>query len=199
MTRQKSEQKQDSSTETIIHNYFDTSVNGQEMTEFRQEVQDCIDSFLTRKKITSPQTLDELMVFFKNSEIPDEPMRGKDYINYLKKNVLPHAVNVGDPRYVGHMTSRLPGFFQYISQMMSALNQNNVKKETSKVYTLLERQVLGMMHRLVFDFPDVFYDEHIQERRGNLGIVVSCGTLANITSMWIARNKALQPNGSNIS
>ena len=60
------------------------------------------------------------------------------------------------------MTSALPYFMLPISKMMIALNQNLVKVETSKVFTPLERQVLAMIHRTIYDKSDDFYDANIQ-------------------------------------
>ena len=49
------------------------------------------------------------------------------------------------------MTSAIPHFMLPLSKIMIALNQNLVKTETSKAFTPMERQVLGMLHRLIFE------------------------------------------------
>ena len=178
----------------LLADYFGPA-SSEAMAAFRAGIDDCIRAYLGADRISSARTMDELRAGFSASTIPEQPGDPARYVRFLRDDVIPHVVNVGDPRYVGHMTSALPGFLPHLSQLLTTLNQNVVKVETSKVLTLIERQTLGMMHRLVFDQPADFYDAHVQNRESNLGVVVSCGTLANITAMWIARNKALQSAG----
>ena len=45
------------------------------------------------------------------------------------------------------------------------------------------------MHKLVYEFDDQFYDQHIHEYDTALGLMCSGGTIANITALWAARNK----------
>jgi len=52
---------------------------------------------------------------------------------------------------------------------MTALNQNLVKVETSKAFTPMERQVLAMLHRLVYDGDDTFYNHWIHNSGHALG------------------------------
>jgi glutamate decarboxylase len=73
------------------------------------------------------------------------------------------------------------------------LNQNVVKLETSKVVSIIEKQVLAKIHRLVYGLDDDFYAEHVQHTSTTLGSFVEDGTLANITGLWVARNKLLYP------
>ena len=79
---------------------------------------------------------------------------------------------------------------------MVGLNQNLVKVETSKAFTPLERQVLGMMHNLVYQQDDVFYQNWMHSAEHSLGAFCSGGTVANITALWVARNKLLKPEGN---
>lgn len=193
--KQGSERGIEKDIEQKMFGYFDYLSRFPGLEDFRLDMQTCIDMYMKAGLITSKTELEDLSQTFKSSEIPASPLGLTDYSAFLKEKVVPHAVNVGKPRYVGHMTSMLPLFFQYIAQLVTAMNQNNVKVETSKVFTLIERQTLAMLHRLVYELPESFYNSHIQNRESNLGIITSCGTLANITAMWIARNKALQPTG----
>ena len=82
-----------------------------------------------------------------------------------------------------------------LSRIMTALNQNTVKVETSKAFTPLERQVLAMLHRLVFRGEDWFYDRWIHDSRNALGAFCSGGTIANATALWVARNRLFAPAG----
>ena len=53
---------------------------------------------------------------------------------------------------------------------MVGLNQNLVKIETSKAFTPLERQVLGMMHHLAYGESDAFYDKWMHSAKTSLGV-----------------------------
>ncbi len=181
--------------EAVIRGYFDYGDQSETMRAFQKGIDQCIHDHVNSKLITSPATMNQLNERFAQSAIPEEPRGLADYAAFLQTEVIPHAVNVGSPGYVGHMTSMLPAFFQHISRLMTVLNQNNVKVETSKVYTLIERQTIAMLHRLVYEQPESVYREHLRVQEGNFGIITSCGTLANITALWIARNKVLQPQG----
>jgi putative pyridoxal-dependent aspartate 1-decarboxylase len=87
------------------------------------------------------------------------------------------------------MTSALPDFIPELSALVAKLNQNMVKVETSKSLTLLERQLLAMLHREFFGAR--VYEDRIQHPDHVFGLVVSGGTSANITALWNARNRAL--------
>jgi glutamate decarboxylase len=94
------------------------------------------------------------------------------------------------------MTSALPFFFRPLARLMTAMNQNVVKTETSRVLTFYERQALARLHRLIYGLPDDFYDLHMQSSGSTLGIVTSGGTLANVTALACARNRRLGPDGA---
>jgi len=94
------------------------------------------------------------------------------------------------------MTSALPNFLRHLSKLLTVLNQNVVKVETSKALTLLERETLAMMHRLVYQRTEEFYAEHIQRQMSKLGIVTSGSTLANISALWAIRDALLKPTAS---
>jgi glutamate/tyrosine decarboxylase-like PLP-dependent enzyme len=150
-------------------------------------------SFVEATEITTDADLETLMHRFESSEIPEGTMDFASYIEYVNKHVVPHSIHTSSPRFIGHMTSALPKFVSSLEMLTTAMNQNLVKVETSKAMTLYERQALAMMHRLVYDFSNAFYAEHVQRTDSTLGIMVSGGTLANITALWCARNSSLGP------
>src|SRR5208337_3108304 len=51
------------------------------------------------------------------------------------------------------------------------------------------------MHRLVFNRNPGFYKKHIQNWAIALGNVTLDGTVANMTALLVARNKAFKPDG----
>ncbi len=62
-----------------------------------------------------------------------------------------------------------------------------VKVETSKAFTPMERQVLAMLHHLVYRRPEDFYPPWIHNSQHALGAFCSGGTIANVTALWVAR------------
>jgi len=139
--------------------------------------------------ITEMVGLKELSDRFKNSVIAETPEKKlEDVIKDLIEDIAPHAVNVASPYFVGHMTSAIPFFMVHLKTIVAALNQNVVKLETSKVVSIIEKQVMAKIHRLIYCRNDRFYEEHIQNSRTALGAFAEDGTLANITALWVARN-----------
>lgn len=149
--------------------------------------------FLQAREASSDISLAELAGYFRESRVPQEPADLKAYLAALAESVVRHSTRTASPRFIGHMTSALPYFVRPLSKLVTALNQNMVKSETAKALTPLERQALAMMHRLVFGFPDEFYEKYQGDSASTLGAVVSGGTVANMTALWCARNAALGP------
>ena len=144
--------------------------------------------------ITEEASLLELSNRFKDSCISKNPAKKlAAVIKRIIDDIAPHAVNVASPYFIGHMTSAIPFFMVHLQTIVTALNQNLVKLETSKVTSVFERQVLAKIHRLIYNNNDSFYDFHIQNPESTLGTFVEDGTLANLTALWVARNSFFQP------
>lgn len=144
--------------------------------------------------ITREASLEELSERFKESWICDHPQKKlADVIKGIIENIAPHAVNVASPYFIGHMTSAIPFFMVHLHTITAALNQNVVKIETSKVVSIIERQVLAKLHRLIYANSGAFYDAHIQSPDSTFGGFLDDGTLANLTAMWVARNRCFKP------
>lgn len=137
--------------------------------------------------------LDSLLSNFSDSQIPVQPTNFENYLKYIGSNIVAHSIHTSSPRFIGHMTSALPCFVRPLAKLMTAMNQNAVKIETAKALSFCEREALAMLHRLIYNFSDDFYAQHIQNNLSTLGILVSGGTVANITALWCARNTALGP------
>ncbi|KAJ3215644.1 hypothetical protein HDU67_000178 [Dinochytrium kinnereticum] len=116
----------------------------------------------------------------------------EEYLFTVKANVIDKATRVSSPRMIGHMTSALPYFHRPLARLLTALNQNVVKLETAMTMTYLERETIAMLHREFFRRSNTFYDHHMHAFDRSLGVFTSGGTIANITAMWTARNKALK-------
>ncbi|MDP2647542.1 MAG: putative pyridoxal-dependent aspartate 1-decarboxylase [Desulfobacterales bacterium] len=149
--------------------------------------------------ITEEISLKELSEKFTESRINKNPEKKlAQVITDLIENIAPHAVNVASPYFVGHMTSAIPFFMVHLKTIAAALNQNVVKLETSKVVSIVEKQVLAKIHRLIYGKSEEFYQEHVQNAQTALGCFTEGGTLANATALWVARNALFPPkNGFN--
>ena len=159
--------------------------------QFGYELLDLIHSFFKEKGgIHSEISLPQLACLFNAIDIPKEPKLLKDILAEVKQKVIKHSVKVGNPYYIGHMTSAIPYFMILLEMIIAALNQNQVKIETAKASTFVEREFISWIHRLIFCKSASFYKRNIQNHRIALGNVTLDGTLANLTAMLVARNKA---------
>lgn len=154
-----------------------------------KEISDNLLGFLTDRIVAREKTLGEIENDFSNPAIPEIPQFVSSYTDFVMEKLVAHSVHTAAPGFIGHMATPLPYFMLPISRIMMALNQNLVKIETSKAFTPLERQVLGMLHGLVYDKGDQFYDDNLHNSRRALGVFCSGGTVANITALWTARNQ----------
>ncbi|MCD6225204.1 MAG: putative pyridoxal-dependent aspartate 1-decarboxylase [Deltaproteobacteria bacterium] len=144
--------------------------------------------------VTRKLSLRDMATCFTSSILNEQPEKKlDDVITDLIENIAPHAVNIASPYFVGHMTSAIPFFMVHLKTIVTALNQNVVKLETSKIVSVLEKQVLAKIHRLLYQNEDTFYDENIQNVHTTLGCFVEDGTLANLTALWVARDNLLAP------
>jgi glutamate decarboxylase len=166
-----------------------------------ENVQQYIDSIIKEFYKPSPSiyaantdTVKELQSKFGDSSIPKgivcDKSNIKNYFSEIKTNVIDKSTRVSSPNMVGHMTSALPFFHRPLSKLITSLNQNVVKVETSATMTFLERETLSKLHRAFYNNTDEFYEKYLSTTEGTFGCVTSGGTIANLTAMWVARNNA---------
>ncbi len=160
------------------------------LIKYMEQILFGLHEFLRRNVgITEAKSLRELSRGYTGTEISEGPEKKlADVITCLVKEVAPHAVNVASPYFVGHMTSAIPFFMVHLKTIAAALNQNVVKLETSKVVSIVEKQVIAKIHRMVYGFSEDFYMEHVQNAETTLGVFTEGGTTANLTALWVARN-----------
>ncbi|HPX60282.1 MAG TPA: putative pyridoxal-dependent aspartate 1-decarboxylase [Deltaproteobacteria bacterium] len=151
--------------------------------------------FLHEHIISVERDQDEIEKDFSSSIIPEDPTFVSEYTEFLKNNLVSQSVHTASPGFIGHMTSALPYFMIPLARVLTALNQNLVKVETSRAFTPMERQVLAMLHRLIYNNTEDFYAKWIQNCRFSLGAFCSGGTIANTTALWAARNRLCKPSG----
>ncbi len=144
--------------------------------------------------ITEAKSLKELSEHFMITEINEDPEKKlADVITCLIKEIAPHAVNVASPYFIGHMTSAIPFFMVHLKTIVAALNQNVVKVETSKVVSVIEKQVIAKIHSMIYKRSRPFYEKHVQHTDTTLGVFTEGGTTANLTALWVARNARFGP------
>jgi glutamate decarboxylase len=158
-----------------------------------QAISDNLTGFLQSHIVAVERDLVEIERDFSQSRIPEDPTFVSNYTEFLKEKVVSQSVHTASPGFIGHMTTALPYFMLPLSRILTALNQNLVKVETSRAFTPMERQVLGMLHRLIYSGDDHFYGQWIQDSRHALGAFCSGGTIANLTALWAARNRLCGP------
>ncbi|HYP87548.1 MAG TPA: putative pyridoxal-dependent aspartate 1-decarboxylase, partial [Polyangiaceae bacterium] len=160
-----------------------------------REISDNLLGFLSKRVVAGDIAPGNLEQDFVDTTIPEDPRFVSEQVDFLLNKVVAQSVRTSSPTFVGHMTSALPYFMIPLAKIMITLNQNVVKIETSKAFTPLERQVIGMLHRLVYAKSADFYTEWTQSFTHSLGVFCSGGTIANITALWVARNRLLGPDG----
>jgi len=150
--------------------------------------------FLQTHIVALQRSIEEIEADFASSLIPEEPTYVSDYTEFVQEKLVAQSVHTAAPGFIGHMPSALPYFMLPLSRIMTALNQNTVKVETAKAFTPLERQVLAMLHRLIYRGDDRFYEQWMHDSTHALGAFCSGGTIANVTALWVARNRLFAPD-----
>ncbi|MBB3232620.1 pyridoxal-dependent aspartate 1-decarboxylase PanP [Halomonas stenophila] len=185
----------ESSWENLLRIFTVPEAPGSTLNRLDRDISANLAGFLQEHIVAEENDLVRIERDFNETRIPEAPVFVSDQTRFLLDKVVAQSVHTASPSFVGHMTSALPYFMIPLSKIMIALNQNLVKTETSKAFTPLERQVLGMLHRLIYGQPGDFYDSWLHHSDERLGAFCSGGTVANITALWAARNRAFGPDG----
>jgi glutamate decarboxylase len=185
--------KAEATLETMRKVFTLPESDGSTLSRLDREISENLLGFLRGRIVAGDIAPANLEKDFLETEIPEHPMFVSEQVDFLLNKVVAQSVHTASPSFIGHMTSALPYFMFPLAKIMTTLNQNVVKIETSKAFTPLERQVVGMLHRLVYEQSDEFYEQWTQSFTDSLGVFCSGGTVANITALWAARNRLLAP------
>ncbi|KND00684.1 uncharacterized protein SPPG_03806 [Spizellomyces punctatus DAOM BR117] len=191
--------------DSVLHYFVATSQSENKLDRYLSNI---IEAFLNEPApiyATQPDTPESMRARFVQSEVP---LRSKaagqigvasaeEYLRTVKSNVIDRATRVSSPKMIGHMTTALPYFHRPLARLLAAMNQNVVKLETASTMTYLERQTVAMLHREFYNNPSSFYEAYMHSPEHSLGVFCSGGTIANITAMWAARNRALPSDPQN--
>src|SRR5205823_7144864 len=121
------------------------------------------------------------------------PITQQEYLEWILESVLPKCINMRSPRCLAHMANSVPDFISTLGQMLIPLNQNMAKRQASRAFSRLEEDAIIALHKLVYGFPDEFYAHYRADESSAFGLMVSGGTLANMTAIWAARNCSFGP------
>lgn len=188
--------KRISSTTEYMKKLFIMPDSSDRFVEFGVHLLDMIHDFFKEKGgIHSSISMEDLSRIFDNISMPSEPKLIKDVLFEIKNNVIKHSVKVANPYYIGHMTSAIPYFMILLEMIAVSLNQNQVKIESAKASSFVEREFLCWMHKLIYQDTDEFYNSNIQNPHIALGNITSDGTLANLTALTLAMAKAFPADG----
>ncbi|MBL4653873.1 MAG: aminotransferase class V-fold PLP-dependent enzyme [Flavobacteriales bacterium] len=172
--------------ESIISQFFDN---------MDWEGADYINNLLVNHNQDSPisshEGYQEAVSGIEFKPVQSSPSACNDVLNEIENIILPGSINMGSPLFIGHMTTLLPNFTKSVSALITAMNQNIVKIETSKVLTHYERIVISQMHQLIFGESDEVYSNGIIDSELTFGAITAGGTTANVMALHIARNKAV--------
>ncbi len=187
--------KIDSTTE-YMRKLFIMPDSSDRFVEFGIHLIDMIHDFFKEKGgIHSSISMEELAKLFNNIAMPSEPKLIKDVLSEIKNNVIKHSVKVANPYYIGHMTSAIPYYMILLEMIAVSLNQNQVKIESAKASSFVEREFICWMHKLIYQNTESYYKTNIQNPNIVLGNITSDGTLANITALTLAMAKAFPASG----
>ncbi|WP_413111612.1 pyridoxal-dependent aspartate 1-decarboxylase PanP [Thaumasiovibrio sp. DFM-14] len=165
------------------------------LAKVEKQISENLNDFLGTHIAATEKPLSEIEKDFSSAVLPEVPTFVSEHTKFLLEKLVAQSVHTSAPSFIGHMTSALPYFLMPLSKIMIGLNQNLVKIETSKAFTPLERQVLGMLHNLIYQQDDAFYSTWMHSAQHSLGAFCSGGTIANITALWVARNNLLKADG----
>lgn len=190
------ENRKADATEESLHRIFTVpEAPDSTLGRIEKEISENLNAFLQTHIAAREKPLAEIEKDFSSADIPENPSFVSEHTHFLLDKLVAQSVHTSAPSFIGHMTSALPYFLMPLSKIMIGLNQNLVKIETSKAFTPLERQVLGMLHNLIYGEKEAFYQQWMHSANHSLGAFCSGGTIANITALWVARNNLLKPDG----
>jgi glutamate decarboxylase len=188
--------KAQASLETVRKIFTAPEKANSTLNRLDREISQNLIGFLSKRIVAGDIAPVNLEQDFLDTTIPLDPTFVSEQVDFLLNKVVAQSVHTSSPSFVGHMTSALPYFMIPLAKIMITLNQNVVKIETSKAFTPLERQVIGMLHRLVYAQNAEYYAQWTQNFSHSLGVFCSGGTVANITALWVARNRLLGPTAA---
>ncbi|KAF9265153.1 PLP-dependent transferase [Marasmius fiardii PR-910] len=115
-----------------------------------------------------------------------------DALKFITQGLADHSVPFFSPRYAGHMSFdvSLPAVLGYLAAMQ--YNQNNVTPEASPFSSFIEYTV-GQELCQMLGYYSIQNPPPAGETITGWGHIVCGGSIANLESMWVARNLKYYP------
>ncbi|OWW22319.1 aminotransferase class V-fold PLP-dependent enzyme [Noviherbaspirillum denitrificans] len=173
--------------EELLKTYFsaqDLDENAASLQQALQLIREWL--FVDKRHAYPPDDFESLKKAFNTPAMPQDGSAFPAVLDALQQQVFAHSVPVNHPKYIGHMTQALPWVSVLVESFIATLNQNQVKIETAYSSTLIEKQVLGWMHRQIYRFDDAFYRDSFESNESTLGNMVNGGTMGNLTALSVA-------------
>ncbi len=183
--------------DATYYDTYDTYNLYKDFELFEYTSQNKIETLITKHQVSKKIVSDDFQALLELNDFKDVSLDAQydadAYLKFVENKVLPNIVNVSTPSYIGHMTSPIPNIIREMNALIVALNQNQVKIETSMVATLIEKQVIGIFHNLVYANHQNFYADFVQNADQALGVITNGGTMSNMMALSYSLNNLLQP------
>lgn len=120
-----------------------------------------------------------------------------DDILHLLRQIQRYSVNTSHPNFFNQLFGAMDPVALSAELLALSLNTSAYTYETAPVFTLIEREVMLRLGRLVFEGRDEVEndDQEDSDSPGYDGFMVSGGSLSNLTALHIARHYWLVTNG----
>ncbi|MFA4906096.1 MAG: pyridoxal-dependent decarboxylase [Candidatus Margulisiibacteriota bacterium] len=127
----------------------------------------------------------ELRKLFSESAPPKDGVPLDQVLRRVSTEIFPNMMQLANPGYAGHMLTYPPVIAIWGDAIASALNPNQIGFEVGPASTMVEKQVIKWLCHLM----------GYRTKEGTKiipgGTLTAGGTLANLTALLVARNKAL--------
>ncbi|MBT3181433.1 MAG: aminotransferase class V-fold PLP-dependent enzyme [Deltaproteobacteria bacterium] len=133
-----------------------------------------------------------LATMFGSTEPPSEPEAISSVMRRFASDVVTHNMHLPDPRYMGHMLTYAPTLAIYGDAFTSMLNPNQIAFEVGPATTYAEFQVIEWLCSLIgFPRGTTSADGGKAHKIVPGGTLTAGGTIANMSALIVARNRAL--------
>ena len=123
--------------------------------------------------------------------------KSEDFLHLLNQ-IQRYSVNTSHPNFFNQLFGAMDPVALAAELLALSLNTSSYTYETAPVFTLLEREVMNRLGRLVFEGKDESEDDEDDDSKLSKqydGLMVPGGSLSNLTALHIARHHWLVTNG----
>ena len=132
-----------------------------------------------------------------NSLDTDSKAKTDDFLHLLSQ-IQRYSVNTSHPNFFNQLFGAMDPVALAAELLALSLNTSSYTYETAPVFTLLEREVMNRLGKLVFEGKDECDDDEDVDTEKSPkydGLMIPGGSLSNLTALHIARHQWLVTNG----